>query len=661
MWLPALGQDTALRIHPADSLVDKQLVGDWIVPVIQFFFQQPPWVMWGGVAIALVLLFFILRWFWPRRQAAATWLRTRSRNVKFALVGVAGLAVLAALGVGYSSYHFVETDSRFCSGCHIFVPSDQPWVRPDTGWYTLVPRMEGKHDTLNCHTCHPLKPIKEGVKLVFWMSGVRDEHIPEHARVPRRICEDCHVQGAAKEEWQAIAATAGHRAHLESDSSALKDKVECLTCHARTAHRFQPADTTCVQDGCHLTDDARIQLGKMADQSDLHCTVCHVFTKPVVALATRDSAAGALRPGLEQCFSCHEMKGLLPGFSAPRDPHEGTCGMCHNPHTQVKSTETNKSCTTSGCHDDWRSEPFHTGAPHRAKAQQCTLCHDPHQSKVDASDCTGCHSAVRGKPGIRLSPPLPFDTLKALRSFAPPPPLVAPERHERPSKVKGDAPPGDDPPRRDISALPSFPSDTFSHPTHKKLACLTCHLSKTGEKLTFEAPRGCQICHHQAPQRSKCADCHSTEELPEAVAIQVRIAAAGKPARERSVAFRHETHKDKSCINCHTERVSLAPADSVTSCTGCHSEHHETGRDCASCHRTAAITQAHARPVKTHVACDACHATAAIAPLEPKRTFCLACHPPVVDHNDPKECSACHLIADPAKYRSRLLKRGSAG
>ncbi len=134
------------------------------------------------------------------------------------------------------------------------------------------------------------------------MSGVRDEKIPAHAKVPRKVCERCHVQGAAKETWQAIASTAGHRTHLESDSSALKGKVECLTCHARTAHRFVPADSTCVQKGCHLTDDTKIKLGKMAGQTDFHCTICHKFTKPVAALATRDSAAGALRPSLKQCL-----------------------------------------------------------------------------------------------------------------------------------------------------------------------------------------------------------------------------------------------------------------------------------------------------------------------------------------------------------------------
>jgi hypothetical protein len=642
---------TALHDHPP-------VAPDRVTPIIQWLFQRAPWVMWGGVVVALVVAFFILRWCWPRRTQIATWLRTRSSAAKLALVAVVVAAAGIATSVGYQGYHFVETDKRFCNGCHIFVPSGQALVRPDTGFYTVVPRLEGKHDTISCHTCHPLKPMKEAVKLIFWMSGVRGKEIPPHGRVPRKICESCHVQGAAKETWQAIAATAGHRAHLESDSSALKGKVQCLTCHARTAHRFLPADSTCVQSGCHLTRDTEIKLGKMADQTELHCTVCHKFTKAVPALATRDSAAGALRPDLKQCFSCHKMEGLLPAFAVANDPHGGTCGMCHNPHSQINKGETRKSCTEAACHADWRKVPFHTGATHRPRAEQCVLCHQPHAARVDASDCTGCHEAVRARnPGGRLRPPLPFDTLKALhQSLAPPSPPLEPER---PGKVKGDGPPGDDPPRRVLNALPALPNDTFPHPLHKKLPCLTCHLSRTGEKLTFEPPRGCQICHHQAPARADCTSCHT--ELPMGLEVKVSIAPAGKPARERPVVFRHEKHDTLKCTGCHTEPVTMNPMDSVTTCQGCHDKHHQAGRDCAICHRTAAIKTPHAPPARAHRACDACHPTATIAPLSPTRSFCQVCHDFGVDHHPDRECTTCHLQANPDQYRAQLLKPAKAG
>jgi hypothetical protein len=652
---------SAARIPPADSLAGRPVPVDHVTPIIQFFFQKAPWVMWGGVVLGLLVAFVILRWLWPRRQQILPWLHSRSSAVKAGMVAAVLGALAIAASAGYTGYHFVETDKRFCNGCHIFVPGGEHWALPDSGDYTLVPRMEGKHDTVSCHTCHPLKPFKEAVKMVFWMSGVRDERIPEHARVPRRTCENCHVQGAAKKTWQAIATTAGHRAHLESDSSALKGKVECLTCHARTAHRFMPADSTCVQQGCHLTGETKIQLGKMAGQTDLHCTVCHKFAQPVALLATRDSAAGALRPGLKQCLSCHKMELLVPNFSAGKDPHSGTCGMCHNPHTQTNKGETRKSCAEAGCHADWRGVPFHAGQAHRKQAEQCVLCHQPHEARVDASDCVGCHESVRSRnPGGRLRPPLPFDTLKVLRqSMAPVPAPVEPE--ERPSKVKGDAPPGDDPPWRPPTTLSVQPSDTFPHPRHKKLACLTCHLSKSGATLTFEPPRGCQICHHQTPATSDCAKCHEKGSLPDTVEVRFSVAAAGKAARERTVGFRHERHKDLRCTDCHGKAVSLEPVDSAATCKGCHAKHHESGRTCAVCHRTPTITEVHAAPARVHVACDACHPTAAIAELTPTRSLCLACHDPKVDHHAERECSTCHLQAHPDDYRTRLLKHGTAG
>jgi hypothetical protein len=640
-------QDSIRTVHSAvDSVVDKTLLPDPVIPIIQWTFQRPPWVMWGGVLLAAAIAGLILRWLWPRRQKVFGWLCTRSRGLKAVMVGGVCLVVLLAVGLGFKSYHFVETDRRFCAGCHIFISSGQAWEQPDTGYYSLVPELEGKHDTLSCHACHVLRPVKEAVKLVLWMSGVRGEEIPPHAKVPRATCEGCHVTGAAKETWQAIAATAGHRTHLESDSSALKGKVECLTCHARTAHRFLPADTTCVQKGCHLTDDTRINLGRMSGQSELHCTVCHKFTKPVAALATRDSAAGALRPDFRQCLSCHQMKEQLSQFSLGRDPHIGTCGMCHDPHTQVKPADAMRSCSNAQCHNNWRDVAFHAGATHRRVARNCTLCHQPHAARVDASDCRTCHERVRGSvtgPGRHAEPPVPFDTLKALeRSAAPPPPAREP-------RGKGDAPP-------DVSAarfLPPLAVDSFEHDRHKTLACTTCHdPASKKSKLTFEAPRGCQICHHQAASRSDCVSCHAASEMAAPHEIEVSLTPAGRSPRARTLGFNHDRHQ-LPCSGCHVAPVTLTVADSVATCRGCHEQHHTEARDCAGCHRAAVqVSKAHGLP--DHEGCAACHTAPLVRDLQPARNFCLACHEVEQDHYKGEECAACHLQSDPAAFKSRL-------
>lgn len=214
---------------------------------------------------------------------------------------------------------------------------------------------------------------------------------------------------------------------------------------------------------------------------------------------------------------------------------------------------------------------------------------------------------------------------------------------------------------RTLNARSQVPSDTFAHSRHEKVACLTCHLPRSQAVLTFKPPRGCQICHHADPPRNDCARCHEPGSLPKTLTLHVAIAAAGRPARDRTVAFPHERHAELRCAACHGQPVTLAPLDSAATCRGCHAEHHEAGRSCATCHRTESIAQTHALPVRAHVACDACHPTGAITALSPTRSFCLVCHDPAVDHNPGRECTTCHLQSDPPEYRGRLLRRRATG
>ena len=661
-----LQSQDSLSQHFVDSVVVRSPLPDPLIPVVQWIFQKPGWVMAGGIVLGAIVALAVLVFAWRRRRAIWTWLVTRERGVKLAMAGAVGVVLLLVFGTGVKAYDYVMNDNDFCRGCHIFVPSGQLFVRPDTGTYLLVNQLEGKHDTLSCHSCHPFD-LKTQTKELFYWIVERPDKIPPHGKVPRTVCEQCHVQGDAKKTWQRIASTAGHRTHLDSDSAPLTD-VECLTCHARTAHRFQPADSTCAQRGCHLTDDVKIRLGRMAARFDpanlrplpneeqLYCNSCHQFTADAQFLAP-DSATGLLRPASRQCFGCHEMRNLLATFDPAEDPHGGSCGMCHNPHTDVKPAEALKSCNSAQCHSNWRQVDFHTGAAHRRVAQRCETCHSPHQARVDASDCVGCHEKARNRPGSRLRAPLPFDTTRALQQSL---------LHERlrgliaPGRARGQgaAPPEKDPPgsRAEISASPQ---DTFPHERHRRLACLTCHdLRAKGRTLTFEPPRGCQICHHQRPAASNCSACHQESELSDPKPVTVQVTVFRHSRRAREVNFDHESHRDVACVKCHQTRVSLAPSPEAVTCTGCHENHHTANRDCATCHRTAEIVTAHKPPVEAHLACSRCHPSATVAALTPSRSFCLACHDPKVDHYSPKECTVCHLQTTPEGYRARLTGAG---
>jgi len=675
-----LAQDTTARAdtlpQPApsallDSVVVESPVPDPLVPIVQWIFQRPPWLMQLGIVLAALVAIGLGVFLWRRHPMIRARLRALTMPARLALGGVVALLLIGAAMFSWKANQYVMHDNNFCQGCHIFVPAGHAWVKPDTGTYLLVNALEGKHDTLSCHACHPFDIAAQTREMYYWIMD-RPEDVPPHGKVPRDVCEQCHIQGAASETWQQIAATAGHRTHFESDSAKrIASEIEartvaeiaahrgeepppaseatgdfpCLTCHARSAHRFQPPDTTCAQQGCHLTDEIEIRLGKMADQTGLHCGVCHQFTAEVPLLATRDSAAGTLRPARAECLGCHEMRAILTDFDPAADPHGGTCGMCHNPHTQVRAEEALKSCATGGCHADWRAVPFHVGEAHRKVGPECQTCHDPHKSRVDASDCTGCHTEVQRRSRGRITPPQPFDTTEALKRVS----MGATVRLEM---------------ARDAPAQAS--ADTFSHPIHRELPCITCHVpSAPRSRLTFVPPRGCQICHHQAPGRNRCAECHEPGELaePDSVTFDVHVERAVAPgavapaARARAVPFEHTEHDEFRCAECHMTPVTLAPSPEVLSCASCHERHHEPDRACATCHRTDATLTAHEPLEDAHENCTACHTETVVTALQPTRSFCLGCHEPSVDHYAPRECSACHFQSAPEALKPRLSAR----
>jgi len=620
----------------------------------------------GGVVLAIIVGLAIAWALIAYRYPIIDWLLARSTAIKIAISVAAVLLIVGVASAGTITWNYTQHSNDFCTGCHVMDPA--------------VERMRGgpsKHAKLSCHSCHQQSIVASVSQLYVWVSE-RPDRIEKHANVPNRVCEGCHVtQDTAR--WQRIAATAGHRVHLESDSSALKN-LKCVTCHGRELHRFQPASTTCAQSGCHSQKDVNIVLGKMASQTVLHCTSCHQFTADVPALATRDSARGTLIPGASQCLGCHQMRKVLGGFDATKDPHGGKCGTCHNPHKQKTPAEAATTCNT--CHSKWRDEPFHSGENHKRIASKCLTCHVPHQAKVDASDCQGCHLKMRTRE--HLQPPLPFDTTKALRraqaletrtpqatqsSEKSHPVMLASATFDAPASASGrdvfrqtfDSPfmptglhLGLDPP-----AVPPAAPDSFPHSRHEKLACLVCHQTGIGQgRFTFERPRGCAICHHQAPSQSRCASCHRTGGYAAPISATATVTVPGHAPRGRTVEFRHATHSSRTCFECHTTRVTMAPSAAKAECRDCHEDHHAVGRNCSTCHSSVQPALAHKTLETSHQRCDACHTATTIARLTPTRNFCSTCHvDKAKNHYDIKECTTCHFLAEPSAYRSMLSTR----
>ena len=646
-------------------VVDSPLPGG-AASVVRFLLNSvPSWVQIGGLVVAAIVAALVIGLLVRRRGAIAAWVTAQSRAARIALALIALLLVAGAAAAGTATWNYTQHSNDFCTGCHVMGPAIQRFTDPSNA-----------HAELSCHDCHQ-QPLSASIRQLYLWVAERPEEIGEHAPIENRVCETCHVTGDTA-TWQRIASTAGHRVHLESDSASLDD-LQCVTCHGVEVHSFQPVDQTCGQSGCHSTSETGIVLGRMATQTVQHCATCHEFTAPVPALATRDSARGTLVPGLSQCMSCHEMRAVLADFDEARDPHGGTCGSCHNPHVQTTTAEAVTSCT--GCHADWREEPFHVGASHRRVGEQCLTCHLPHQAKVDASSCQGCHEAVRNRSGLR--PPVRFDTSAALRrsdttsvTLLHAPAALLPSHATFPlprSTPRRGGPFVADidedaiaPALHGATFQPSEPvarqvsvavADTFPHARHTSLACIVCHETGAGGgRLTFEVPRGCDICHHQAPRQARCESCHQTEEYGRPLPATVTVTVAGHPPAPRNVDFLHARHGARSCIECHTTPVTLAVTPPKAQCTDCHAEHHVVGPSCASCHSLENPGRSHPTPEIAHLRCDACHERSTIEQLMPAREFCSTCHTAQrADHYAARECTACHFLAEPARFRSHLI------
>jgi nitrate/TMAO reductase-like tetraheme cytochrome c subunit len=614
-----------------------------ITAVMRAIFNAPLWLWILALLVLGAAAFWIARLLWRNRHRMWTWFRTQERPVKLT-IAAGFLLLLGVVGwAGLTSQRYMQHENAFCVGCHVM---EGPWNKFAVD--------AGKHSKLQCHDCHQQSLYASTRQLVLWLAD-RPEEIAMHAPVANARCEACHATGDTA-KWSRVKETAGHRTHLESDSTALKD-VRCVTCHGVEVHVFQPASKTCGQSGCH--EQLEVKLGGMAQQTTLHCVQCHEFTAEVPLLATRDSAAGTLRPGEGQCLACHEMRRLLEEFDVVAEPHRAVCGTCHNPHTQETPQAAGRTCASGQCHSNWGSIPFHVGATHRRVVERCLACHEPHAARADASDCVGCHQKITSRFGtLRLRPPLPFDTLRALRQSPEPPPRPP----GGPSALHDET---ESPPDEVPIAWASFPlssqaaADTFPHPRHRRLACITCHLTGSGHgRLTFERPRGCQICHHQRPQQTDCATCHRESGRSTPLARTIAIAVRDSAPRSRTVRFAHPTHRELRCVECHTEPVSLEPAGEVLACRACHGDHHAAGRSCATCHSGEQLRTAHRRDLAaSHQACDACHTATTVARLTPDRTFCLTCHQPQSEHYPRGQCATCHFLKEPAELRAALLSR----
>jgi hypothetical protein len=621
--------DTMTVFHPPRDITAVERVFRW-------FMSVPQWVQLTGAALGITLGVIAAVVLWCQRAPLLEFARHRHLSTptrwKVAL-GIVALGVIGMLGTsGIAFFTYSQQNNQFCLSCHTL--HDEVFQR----------FQQSKHHTiagLRCHDCHDEPLVAEVRQVGLWMVR-RPSAVGPHAPVPRAVCANCHIKKDADSSWKRIVATAGHTVHVLSDTAKTL-KIECLTCHGVTAHRFVPVGQTCAQSGCH--EKTKFQLGKMAGQTALHCTVCHNFTAPVGDEATLASAKRAMIPTNTNCLTCHAMKGRMADFVPANDPHKARCGDCHDPHKQTEPAASWKTCANSGCHA--RADTltaFHRGIAATTLAD-CASCHKAHDWKVKGESCLTCHkdiysdrAAVRRSANASRAHPVQVNATAASPLF-----VLASLPKFVPTRVSGFVQ-GAAPPQTPSGAPPPL-----RHSQHKGVACAQCH-STTGDKhgaLLVRTKTDCLTCHHGAEPRAgsgaiACTACHRAGELAgvaplQPVAMRMTVTTAVKT---RSLPFKHARHAPVTCVSCHTTPVTRALTGD---CTSCHVDHHAPTRACITCH--AGAQSVHKR-ADVHQGCagSGCHQDKTVLALTATRNICLTCHNDKVTHKAGGECAKCHQV-----------------
>ena len=670
-------------VPPLDGAAAPRTTDSAVEPTAQLFrflfSAVPQWVQIAGIIIGGTVATVGVWHFWKHRRRLWAWFSTRSRVHKAALVGALAVVALLVGGAGLYNYNYVMHNNDFCSSCHIM---NNAWNRFQVS----------AHKELGCHDCHRQSMLASTKELYWWVLE-RRMAVPAHDKVPTAICSECHQRLETDSARTNVLLTAGHVLHLQSDSSALAD-VQCTTCHGRDFHTFSPNNATCSQSGCHT--GVSVKLGAMSQAGFLHCTSCHEFRTGVVRGATEADAKRGVTPVAVQCGSCHVMAEKIAEWDLAADPHEGTCGMCHNAHKQTEPRDAFQSCATAQCHASADTlTRMHRGLGTHT-LNDCSACHQAHSWKVKGTDCLSCHKTIfndrpparprdsTGVSGLRHAPqPVNGGGSSGAASPRPAaPPRHAPgtpesavirdvsarrdaeiafgprharRAHQRTAPSLRSRTVRDDPalrtvrivnvanqqPAQGASRRVTTSDTTFLHSRHRTVACTDCHTSAAthgGIKVT--APRDCLACHHGPTQVATCTNCHVRDSLgTRAKAVTFSVSARPAPVT-RSVAFPHARHADLECARCHgpDERRTVA----AETCNSCHTGHHRPTRECSACHTTART--GHFRTA--HDGCASCHTPDKLPVGRLTRSLCVACHQDRTTHYVNRDCADCHVVPD---------------
>ncbi len=343
-----------------------------------------------------------------------------------------------------------------------------------------------------------------------------------------------------------------------------------------------------------------------------------------------------------ECGTCHKAQAPANDVVAPRGAAHSMCADCHRAGGRSKLEMTN----CSGCHQPAKGKSGPSADPFRL----AKFDHRKHHGDSKQASCTGCHKTVSGAADL----PRPamancmtcHDGAKAFSAVG-----------TRCTSCHRSAGGPVTPNRTDLG---------FSHAQHATrnvpiAKCSTCHSVKEDGNLTAplaeknHAPcssAGCHVTEFMTKATKICGVCHDAS-MP----WQKATARAIEPAKpEWFEAMNHAAHLAKkgtsnaACSDCHGDKLGGGKKpQGHAACAECHGKGQgHPMDDCGKCH----VQTAPARRPATEwsVAATFEHTKHANDPVSHKTTACLQCHKDIKNAKDlaavkkpaMSDCDSCH-------------------
>ncbi len=350
---------------------------------------------------------------------------------------------------------------RECESCH----TSDIWQKVKFDHSKTKFPLKGKHEKVECKSCHPDPRYKKTPSTCVDCHGGNDDH---EGRFGQK-CESCHET----EDWKKAKFN-----HAKDAKFLLKGKHENLACEACHTSLSPKQENSKKCNDCHAPVDVH------KGRNGLKCETCHSETSWTKSSFSHDKDTKFPLNGAHkdvECFTCHrgekkkaEKLRICIDCHTPDDVHEGQLGKdCRSCHGQTKWLEKVKFdhdltlFPLNGMHAITACDECHITSEYKNAKVACASCHEADDIHKQAlgQDCATCHNPNGW----------------AFWQFD----------HDQQTKYDLDG-------------------------AHAGLACNACHKNPVKGKIKLE--KECADCHrsddiHQGRFGTMCKRCHITESF----------------------------------------------------------------------------------------------------------------------------------------------------